>query len=137
MWAGLIIATGMIVNVGFGTVVDLSAADPAMANTVWSAVDSVANGLGGGNEVVGGVWVLLVGMAALQAGVFSRALNYLGVVAGMAGVVTVLPGLEPVGAVFGLGLIVWFVGVGVSMVRSRIIAGHDRTSLLVSEMSRV
>ena len=46
IWAGLIIATGMITNIGYGTVVDLHATDPEKASTVWAALDAVQNGLG-------------------------------------------------------------------------------------------
>jgi len=37
IWAGLLLATGMITNIGFGTVADLQATDPARAETVWLA----------------------------------------------------------------------------------------------------
>lgn len=117
IWAGLVLATGMITNIGIGTVADLKDTDPTRAETVWAALDSVQNGLGGGNEVAGGVWVLLVSLAALRSGTFSAGLNYLGIACGIAGLVTVVPPLEPVGAVFGLGLIIWFVWVGVLLLR--------------------
>lgn len=113
IWAGLVLAAGMVSNIAIGTVADLYDTDPAQAETVWSALDSVVNGLGGGNEIAGGVWVLLVSWSALRTAVLPAALNYLGMAAGAAGLVTVIPALEPVGAVFGIGLIVWFVWVGV------------------------
>jgi hypothetical protein len=119
IWAGLVIASGMVANDALGTVVDLYARDPAQAALVWVALDSVRNGLGGGNEIVGGLWVLLVSWAALRTGGLPRALNYLGVVIGVAGILTIIPALEALGAVFGLGLIVWFVWLGIVMVRSR------------------
>lgn len=75
-------------------------------------------GLGGGNEIAGGLWVLLIGWAALRVGGVPRALNYLGVVIGVLGLLTVVPALEVLGAVFGLGLIVWFVWLGIVMLRS-------------------
>jgi hypothetical protein len=81
-------------------------------------------GLGGGNEIVGGVWVLLVGWAALRAGELPRALNYLGVVIGVSGILTVVPvsrvlgAVEMLGLVFGLGFIVWFVWLGIIMLRN-------------------
>lgn len=115
IWSGAIIATGMVTNVGWSTVVELHASDPEMATTVWAAVETVANGLGGGNEVLGAMWVLLVSITALRVGVLPRWVNVLGIVMGIAGLVTVVPPLEPVGAVFGLGLIVWFVRVGMSL----------------------
>ena len=113
IWAGLVIAAGMVSNIAIGTVTDLHDTDPAAAETAWSALDSVQNGLGGGNEIVGGVWILLVSWAALKTAVLPRTLNYLGLAAGAAGLLTVIPALEAVGAVFGIGLIVWFVWVGV------------------------
>jgi hypothetical protein len=117
IWAGLIIATGMILNVGYGSVLDLHAADPDAAATAWAAVDVVANGLGGGNEVVGGIWVLLVSLTAWGTRVIPNWLNGFGLGAGAAGLLTVLPGLESVGGVFGLGLAVWFAGVGILLIR--------------------
>ena len=117
IWAGLVIAAGMVSNIAIGTVADLHETDPDRAETVWSALDSVENGLGGGNEIAGGVWVLLVSWAALRTAALPRYLNYLGLVAGVAGLITVVPVLESVGAVFGIGLIIWFVWVGVILRR--------------------
>ncbi len=117
IWAGLVLAAGMVSNIAIGTVADVFDADPAGAVPVWSALDSVQNGLGGGNEIVGGVWVLLVSWAALKTAALPRGLNYLGLFAGFAGLITVVPALEDVGGVFGIGLIVWFVWVGVILLK--------------------
>ena len=119
VWAGLLIAAGMILNVGFGAVVDLFGSNPGAAESLWLALDSVANGLSGGMEIAGPIWVLLVSLAALRAGVLPKGLNYLGVVISVAGLVTIVPALEDVGLVFGLGLIVWLTWVGIVMLRSR------------------
>lgn len=117
IWAGLVIASGMIFSIGMETVVDLYGADPAQAGTVWLTIATVQDGLGGGVEVVGGLWVLLVSWAALRTGGLPRALNYLGLVIGAAGVITVIPILGGLGAIFGLGQIVWFVWLGLVMLR--------------------
>lgn len=68
IWAGLVIASGMVANVGAGVVIDLYGSDPTQAGSLWLAVNTVVTGLGGGNEIVGGLWVLLISWAALQAG---------------------------------------------------------------------
>ena len=78
----------------------------------------VPEALVGRVEVVGGIWILLVTWAALLAGRHPRALNYLGVVVGVAGVLTVVPALEVLGIGFRLGEIVWIVWLGIVMVRS-------------------
>jgi hypothetical protein len=126
IWAGVVIASGMIFNIGMGVVVDLYSTDPAQAGTVWLAIDSVVNGIGGGVEILGGLWLLLVSWAALRTGGLPRVLNYLGLVIGVAGIVTLVPALgEPGGLVFGLGQIVWFAWVGTALLRSSPSAAHQ------------
>lgn len=119
IWAGLVIASGMIANIGTGIVVDLYAKDPTQAGWAWLAIEAVVDGLGGGNEFVGALWVLLISWVALRGGGLPRVLNYLGVLIGVAGIVTIVPALGELGAVFGLGLIVWFIWVGIVLLRSK------------------
>jgi len=119
-WACVIIVGGMIHNIGMQNVVDLYGKDPAQAATVWSAIDSVFEGLGGSNEVIGGIWILLISWAALRAGELPRVLNYLGVAIGVAGIISVIPALAEIFIyIFALGQIVWFVWLGIVMLRSR------------------
>jgi hypothetical protein len=115
IWAMLVIASGMIYNVGMETVVGLQASNPEQAATVWLAIESVFNGLGGGVEVVGGIWVILLSVTALRSGTFGRSLHYLG----FAGVVSVVPALSEISAsIFGLTQIVWFAWLGIALLRS-------------------
>ncbi len=120
IWACVVIASGMVANIGMETVVDLYSTDPAQAGTVWLAIDSVFQGLGGASgEILGGTWVLLVSWAALRAGGLPKALNYLGVVIGVAGILSTVPALYgALGPLFGVAQIVWFVWLGIVMLRS-------------------
>nr|MCH9816914.1 DUF4386 domain-containing protein [Actinomycetes bacterium] len=118
IWAGVIIATGMILNIGYTTVSDLQGTDPEMASSVWASLDAVTNGLGGGNEVLGGIWVLGISVVALRERLFARWVNYLGAIMGVSALLTIVPALEDAGAVFGLGLIVWFVAVGITLIKN-------------------
>jgi hypothetical protein len=118
IWATVVIASGMIFNIGMDNVVNLYGKDPDQATTVWLAIESVCNGIGGGNEILGGLWMLLISWVALRAGIFPRALNYLGVAIGVAGILSALPGLGEVGMIFGLLQIVWFIWLGIVMLRS-------------------
>ncbi len=117
IWAGVVIASGMIFNIAMDNVVDLHSTDPKQAETVWWAVSSVCDGIGGGNELLGGLWVLLISWVALQAGKLSKALNYLGIVIAVAGIISALPGLGEVGMIFGGIQIVWFIWLGIVMLR--------------------
>jgi len=120
IWATIVIASGQVYNLGMGVVVARYGADPTQAATVWMAIESVVNGLGSaGGEILGGTWVLLVSWAALQAGEFSRPLNYLGVLIGVTALISAVPGLSLVAALFGLGKIVWSLWLGIVMLRGR------------------
>ncbi|MGA7397252.1 MAG: DUF4386 family protein [Solirubrobacterales bacterium] len=119
IWAVLVLASGMIAIIGLDTVSELSSSNPGQAEAVWSSLDAVQNALGGGNEIVGGIWILLVSVGAMRAASMPNVLNYLGMIAGIAGIVTIVPALEDVGAIFGLGLIVWFIWAGLRMIRGR------------------
>jgi hypothetical protein len=119
IWAVLVIASGMIYNVGMETAVSLHATNPEQAATVWLAIESVFNGLGGGVEVVGGIWVLLLSVAGLRSGNFGRAFNSLGYLVGAAGVVSVVPAIAEISAsIFGLTQIIWFAWLGIALLRS-------------------
>lgn len=117
VWVGLVIASGMIYTVGLDQSVSLLAEDPDKAFDLWRTVSVIGNSLGGGNEIVGGLWVLLVSLGALQAAVLSRPLNYLGCLVGVAGIATVYPA-EMLTQVFGLSQIAWFVWLGAAILRS-------------------
>jgi hypothetical protein len=55
VWAGSLIASGMVANAGIAPVVALYAKDPAQAALTWLGTESVANGLGNQNgEILGG-----------------------------------------------------------------------------------
>ena len=118
IWAGVVVASGMIANIGIESVVNLNATDPAQAASVWAAVDLVRDGLGGGNEILGGVWILLVSWAALRSGGFSKVLNYLGFVVGVAGILSAVPALRELASVFGLTQIIWFIWMGIALLNS-------------------
>ncbi len=124
IWATVVIASGMIFNIGMGNVVDLYDTDPAQATTVWRGIESVCDGLGGGNEFLGGLWILLISWVALQARALPRVLNYLGVAIGVAGILSAIPGLSDVGMIFGLLQIVWFIWLGIV-----ILHGDTKTAL--------
>ncbi len=120
IYAVLVILLGALEINSLNTVVRLFDQNPAQAATVWLTLDSVATGLGagGGETIVTGIWFLLLSWAALQARALPRLLNYLGVVVGLAGILYVFTASDAVLSVNALGLIVWFVWLGIVMLRS-------------------
>ena len=119
IWAGSLIASGMVSNAGIAPVVALYAKDPAQAALTWQGIVSVASGLGNGNgEILGGLLTLLVSLAALRAGGLPKGLNILGLLVGAVGIISIFPGLTDLTGVFGLSQIIWFVWLGIVLLRS-------------------
>jgi hypothetical protein len=119
IWAGSLIASGMVANAGIAPVAALYATDPAQAALTWQAIETVANGLGNANgEILGGLWTLLVSLAALRTGGLPRVLNILGVVVGAVGLISLIPGLAALTGAFGVSQIIWYVWLGIVLLRS-------------------
>ncbi|MBD1556761.1 hypothetical protein HC752_07415 [Vibrio sp. S9_S30] len=114
IWVGLVIASGMISNIGLAAALELSTTNSEQAILVWSIISTIAEGIGGGNEVVGGLWVLLLSIAAYRSHEFSKSFNFLGFFVGIVGILTIYPA-EVLTAMFGITQIVWFSWLGVSM----------------------
>ena len=118
IWSTILLSSGMIALSGIAYVIKLAATEPVMAATVWAAISVVQDALGGGSEVVGGVWVLLMSVFAMSTRQLPRALSLLGIIIGLTGILSILPLLSDLVDVFGLGQIVWFAWVGVVLLRN-------------------
>jgi Domain of unknown function (DUF4386) len=120
IWAVLVIVVGTLSINDLNTVVRLFGQNPAQAATVWLTLDTAEKGLGagGGETIVTGLWFLLLSWAALQARALPRLLNYLGVVIGLAGILYVFTASAALLSVNALGLIIWFVCLGIVMLRT-------------------
>lgn len=117
LWSFALVASGMVFTYGMTTIVSLAQTDRAQATLAWQAIEPVALALGGaGGEVLGGLWVLLVSWAALRTRALPKALSWLGVVIGTAGLVSVVPPLHDAAYAFGLLQIAWLVWLGVALI---------------------
>ena len=121
IWAGSLVASGMVSNAGIEPTVALYATDPVQAALSWQGIETVANGLGNGNgEILGGLFALLVSLAALRSGGLPKGLNLLGLLVGAVGIISILPGLTALVSIFGLSQMVWYVWLGMVLLRGRL-----------------
>jgi len=120
IWAGSLIASGMVANATLTTIVALNATDPTQAALTWQGIEPVIDGLGNANgEILGGLMTLLISLAALRAGELPKGLNILGLGIGAVGIISLVPVLTgTLGPVFGLGQIIWFIWMGIVLLRS-------------------
>ena len=121
IWAGLVIASGLIILHDIRVVSELAVHDSQQATTLWLALSAVESAIGGGIELPGGLWILLISWVGLQKRVFPRGLMFLGLVAGSAGTLSALPFLHELGPIFGISSILWFLWLGIFMLRNEAI----------------
>jgi hypothetical protein len=113
IWAGLLVASGMVFNVGMESCLALMQSDPAQAAALWASTNLVSSGLSGNGEIVGGSWMLLASLAALKKKSLPVALNILGLAVAAIGISSVIPALKDLAAAFGLGQIAWCSWLGI------------------------
>ena len=118
LWATLVLGAGMLANVGITAVLTMYANDPVEAERLWVVLSTVENGLGGGNEIAGGVWALLLGLAMLRGTSMPKSLGIFSLVIGIAGLSSIIPFIGDIGgSIFGLGFIAWFIWTGIVLLR--------------------
>ena len=119
IWSVLVIASGMISNIGIESAQNLFDKDPVQATLFWTTIDTIHMAIGGGNEIIGGLWVLLISWVGLMANIFPKMLNFIGLIVGLAGVLTTIPGLKDLGIIFGLVQIIWFIWIGIYLLQNQ------------------
>jgi hypothetical protein len=121
IWGGSLIASGMVANAGIDPVVALYANNHSQAALAWQGIESVTNGLGNANgEILGGLMTLLISLAGLKAGGLPKGLNILGLLVGVVGIISIIPGLtEMMISVFGLTQIIWFIWLGIVLLANK------------------
>jgi hypothetical protein len=125
IWAGLIIGSGNLMMHGFDQIAQLYVANPAQAETALAGLGIVENGIVSGNELIGGLWVLLLSWSALRTEKLNKGLNYLGILIGVSGILSMIPPIaEGAMTFFGLSMIVWFAWLGLVLWRSRLSASE-------------
>ncbi len=120
IWATLVLGAGMIANVAVEQAAFLFPSDPAQAAARWGILHAVELGLGGGNEIAGGVWIGSVSLAGMIGHSLGKMVVGLGVLTGVGGMLTLIPALGDIaGAIFGLGAIAWFIAIGLTLTFKR------------------
>lgn len=120
IWATLVLGAGMIANVAVERAAHLAPTDFEGAVVLWTTLHAVELGLGGGNEIAGGVWIGCTSIAGWIGRSLGKMTIGLGLLTGAGGLLTLIPVLgDTAGAVFGLGAIAWFVAIGLTLVLHR------------------
>lgn len=118
IWAGSLVASGMIANGAIEPITRLFSDNPDKAIFLWDMLNTVSLSIGNGNgEILGGLMTLGFGITMLKEEHFPRGLGVLGVIVGAIGIISLIPELVDLAMVFGILQLVWFVMTGFSSIR--------------------
>lgn len=110
----------MIANIGLNFVIVIGIKEPENAMLIWSSVSIISKGLGGGNEIVGGIRVLFLSIIALKEKLFIVKIIFLDMLVGISDILMVYP-LDIFTEIFGISQIIWFLWIGIFMIRKPIV----------------
>jgi len=122
IWVCLMMCAGMTVLIGMDMILDLVKDKPNVAIALFYSNNMIVNSLGGGIELVGGLWVLLISIVGLRGQQFSKGLNWLGIWVGAFGVLTVFHTVPYLKDIFGLSQIIWFVWLGIELLNTKYVS---------------
>jgi hypothetical protein len=118
LWTAFVLLSGLIVNYGTEAVIALYGKDPSQAEALKIALDAVTLGIDSSDRFLGGLWVGLASAAALRNRAFPAILNVFGLAISAAGLIaTAVPALVSMSYLFGLGAIVWWLTLGVFLLK--------------------
>ena len=115
IWVVLMMCAGMAILIGIDMVLALVEEKPDVAISLFYANNMLEQALGGGIEIVGGLWVLLLSIAAWRDSHFSKTFNALGLFVGAVGIMTLWHTAPYLKEIFGLSQIIWFVWLSIGL----------------------
>lgn len=120
VWAGSLVASGMVANAAIDPAIELYAINREEAEAYWRAIETVTIGLGNGNgEILGSLFTLLVSLASFRGNLFSRPIAVIGLVACVPGFLSVLPTLHDLAGLFGVVQLFWFAALAAAFWKAR------------------
>lgn len=117
VWLVLMMASGMVALISMEMILRLLDTSTEQALALHNTYQLLTNALGGGIELVGGLWALLLSIAGLKHHILPKSLHGLGIIGGSLGIATVLHTLPYLKDAFGITQFIWFIWLGVVLLR--------------------
>jgi hypothetical protein len=120
IWIAFVFLSGMIKNYGIESLITLYGKNQGQAESLKNALDTITMGIDSSDKYLGCLWVGLVSLAAFKNKAFPKTFNVFGLAISAAGLIgTMIPALVSVSYIFGIGAIVWWLAVGIHMLRKQ------------------
>ena len=120
IWIAFVFLSGMIMNYGIESLITLYGRNQGQAESLKNVLDTITMGIDSSDKYLGCLWVGLVSLAAFKNKIFPKTFNLFGLAISAAGLIgTMIPALVSVSYIFGIGAIVWWLAVGIYMLRKQ------------------
>ena len=128
IWASFVFLSGFLAIHGTEAIINLNVKDPTQAEILKKTIETITLGIDHSDKFLGCLWVGLVSIAAFKTGTLPKAFNFFGIIICISGLIgTVIPSLIEISYAFGFGVIVWWLYLGVFMLRKQVL--HDRIDI--------
>lgn len=128
IWASFVFLSGFLVIHGTEAFIHLNGKDPVQAEALKRTIETLTLSIDHSDKFLGCLWVGLVSIAALKTGALPKVLNVFGIIISISGLVgTAIPVLIAISYAFGIGAIIWWIFLGVLMLRKQVL--HERTDI--------
>jgi Domain of unknown function (DUF4386) len=120
-WTAFVFLSGLIMIHGTDVLMNLYEKNQASAANFRLMLDTVTTGIDFSDKLLGCLWIALVSLAAYQSRIFPKAVNVFGLAISLTGLIgTVIPTLGFVSYIFGVGAIVWWLCIGIVLLREQV-----------------
>ncbi|MDP2884139.1 MAG: DUF4386 family protein [Ignavibacteria bacterium] len=121
-WTSFVFLSGLITIHGNEVLINLYEKDQANAANLRLMIETITMGIDNSDKLLGCLWVGLVSLSAYKSRAFPKAANIFGLAISLAGLIgIVIPALISVSYIFGVGAIVWWLCIGIIMLRKHVI----------------
>jgi hypothetical protein len=120
IWIAFVFLSGLIVNYGNEALIALYGKNQGQAESLKVVLDTVTLGIDSSDKLLGCLWVGLASVAAFSGRALPRTFNVFGLVISAVGLIgTLIPALVSISYLFGIGAIVWWLAVGIHMLKKQ------------------
>jgi hypothetical protein len=118
IWAVFVFLSGLVNIFGSETVITLYAKNQNQAEILKQTLETISMSIDHSDKLLGCLWVGFVSIAALKNRILPKIANIFGIVMSIAGLIgIIIPSLLTVSYVFGVGIILWWLYIGIFMLR--------------------
>ncbi|USD68048.1 hypothetical protein [Vibrio sp. SCSIO 43136] len=108
IWSGFMLLSGGLAIELLNQVADIYPNDPEFGTQIWITGQLLLESIGGGNELIGAVWVALIALLLPKHKGLSTLTKWLGLLIAATGTGTLFDSTETLASLFGITLIIWF-----------------------------